>query len=240
MGRGRWAPLSAIFYNDQLAAMAPDEPGTFSVAEAPDSSVRRAPERTMRGDDAGIDRHRAFAFARSPRRSPRGSPPRPDRWVARGRRARRQVLGVPASAVLHSPEGPYVLAVRATATRSTSGRSRSARPSSSKASRWCCRASRAHDAGRRAGDVLRRRGSPPGRQRRRAATERPAVIARSGRLVGARHHWPVIVVALLLADARASWRAAAWRATWSPIWPIPRSAWWPTGWAIPRPMWRRR
>jgi hypothetical protein len=99
--------IAAIFYNDQIEAMAPDEAASFR-ASAP-SAAAIAARRTA---DAPVSRDRSTSLIRF----------RPVRPLARHASASgaigwlevaprpRQVLAVAASAVLQSPEGPYVLA----------------------------------------------------------------------------------------------------------------------------------
>ncbi len=98
--------IAAIFYDDQINAMAPDELASFGRATAPRALSPRAGRPTRRSP--GIGRRRSFASAWRGRSGPRQAAgvvgwldvaPRP-----------RQVLSVAASAVLQSPDGPYVLA----------------------------------------------------------------------------------------------------------------------------------
>ncbi|HVV53360.1 MAG TPA: heavy metal-binding domain-containing protein [Polyangia bacterium] len=99
--------VAALFYDDEIEALDAEEIGTFTPAGAPARgfAVRRLP-----GAATAWDRSTArvrFAFDAGPR----GDAPRAGRagWVELAPRPR-QVLAVPASAVLQSPEGPYVLA----------------------------------------------------------------------------------------------------------------------------------
>ncbi|HWL88568.1 MAG TPA: heavy metal-binding domain-containing protein, partial [Polyangiaceae bacterium] len=97
--------ISAIFYNDQIEVLAPREPGAFSPSSAPKSSisVRRISEPPVPWDSS----------TSRIRFEPDGVPATPAMrasvgWVELARKPR-HVLTVPASAVLQSPEGPYVL-----------------------------------------------------------------------------------------------------------------------------------
>jgi hypothetical protein len=97
--------INAIFYNDQIEAMAPDEAATFVPGRAPGVSV--ALRRTADAS-AAWDRSTArirFRVAKGSRPAVVGQVG----WVEAAPRPR-QVTGVAASAVLQSPEGPYVLA----------------------------------------------------------------------------------------------------------------------------------
>jgi len=105
--------LTAIFYNDQIQAMAADESGTLSLSRSPEITlaVRRTPDPPVPWDrstsaiqfrlDTRVD-HSATARA--------AIVPGDAGWIDLERKAR-DLLVVPASAVLQSPEGPYVLAV---------------------------------------------------------------------------------------------------------------------------------
>lgn len=97
--------IAAIFYADQIEAMAPDEPASFRPGDGAATAV--AARRTT---DAPVawDRSTAlvrFRAARSPAPPTAGAVG----WLEVAPRPR-QVLTVAASAVLQSPEGPYVLA----------------------------------------------------------------------------------------------------------------------------------
>ena len=97
--------ISAIFYNDQIDAMAPDEPAVFSPGDAPalTVTVRRCVDAPAAWDRS-TSRIR-FRAAKGAARFTAGEAG----WLEVSPRPR-QVLGVAASAVLQSPEGPYVLA----------------------------------------------------------------------------------------------------------------------------------
>ena len=113
--------VSALFYDDELAALDDDELGIFTPTAAPQLAfrVRRQPGATERWDRSTSRIH--FRFTPAGRAAPGTLPPRdlpprdlPPRdlnvgWVELAPRPR-QVLAVPASAILQSPEGPYVLA----------------------------------------------------------------------------------------------------------------------------------
>jgi hypothetical protein len=98
--------IVAVFYDDQIAAMADDEPGTFRLADAP---ARTFAARRTADPPAVWDRSTSRIRFRSA--TPRGAGPTAGRtgWLDVAPRPR-QVVGVAASAVLQSPEGPYVLA----------------------------------------------------------------------------------------------------------------------------------
>jgi hypothetical protein len=99
--------VTALFYDDEIAALKDGETGTFTPTAAPavEIALRRvagAPERWDRST-ARI-RFRPLAGRSAPRLSVGEAG-----WVELAPRPR-QVLAVPASAVVQSPEGPYVLA----------------------------------------------------------------------------------------------------------------------------------
>lgn len=104
--------LSALFYVDEIAALAEREAGTFTPADAPGVAL---PVRRLDGPAAPWDRSTArMRFEIMPAVRARGSrraAPAPGRagWIELAPRPR-QVLAVPASALVQSPEGPYILA----------------------------------------------------------------------------------------------------------------------------------
>jgi hypothetical protein len=98
--------ITALFYDDEIAALDDDEAGNFIPTDAPSAAwaLRRAagaPER-WDGSTARI-RFRTVGGAGVRLSAGRVG------WVELTPRPR-QVLSVPASAVVQSPEGPYVLA----------------------------------------------------------------------------------------------------------------------------------
>jgi hypothetical protein len=99
--------VSALFYDDEIAALDDAETGLFAPTAAPQRTfrVRREPGESERWD--GSTSHVRFRFTPANH----GSAPRPldVGWVELAPRPR-PVLAVPASALLQSPEGPYVLA----------------------------------------------------------------------------------------------------------------------------------
>ena len=99
--------IAAIFYADQIEAMAPDEPASFRPG---DGGTRAFAAR--RTADAPVAWDRSTALVRFRAAQPLAPPPADGvvvGWLEVAPRPR-QVLGVAASAVLQSPEGPYVLA----------------------------------------------------------------------------------------------------------------------------------
>jgi len=127
--------ITAVFYRDQVAALRADEPGSFTLTQAPDTTVavRRTADPEVRWDqstsrlrfrpDAAPSNPSSLAAPRdqscpeAPRRGERalertptaGLQPGQVGWLELAPRPR-QVLTVPASAIVQSPEGPYVLA----------------------------------------------------------------------------------------------------------------------------------
>lgn len=97
--------LWAIFYNDQIEALAPGEPATFAPGDAPAATVaaRRTPDAPV-AMDRSTSRIR-FQAAKGTARLAAGR----TGWLEAAPRPR-AVVGVAASAVVQSPEGPYVLA----------------------------------------------------------------------------------------------------------------------------------
>jgi hypothetical protein len=97
--------LEVVLYSDQVQALAADEPGTFSPTLAPKLavSVRRA-DAEVAAWDASTSRVR-FRVDGDGKGVLR---PGQVGWLELERRPR-EVLAVPATALLQSPEGPYVL-----------------------------------------------------------------------------------------------------------------------------------
>jgi hypothetical protein len=101
--------ITAVFYNDQIEAIAAGERGAFSPTRAP--RVVLAVRRTA---DAAVPWDRSTSRIRfHPESIHSGQAARPPAgevgWLELPRKAR-EVLAVPASAIVQSPEGPYVLA----------------------------------------------------------------------------------------------------------------------------------
>ncbi|HET6149901.1 MAG TPA: heavy metal-binding domain-containing protein [Polyangia bacterium] len=102
--------ITATFYNDEIQALDADEPGTLALARAPGTTfaVRRTGDPAESWDRATSrirfrpDTRGGKSASRAPARGDVG-------WIELSPRAR-TVLAVAASAVLQSPEGPYVLA----------------------------------------------------------------------------------------------------------------------------------
>jgi hypothetical protein len=100
--------VTALFYDDEIASVDEGERGTFVPADAPE--VARAVRR-LGAPPAPWDRSTArIRFELLPVRARGAASMAPGRvgWVELAPRPR-QVLAVPASAVVQSPEGPYVL-----------------------------------------------------------------------------------------------------------------------------------
>jgi hypothetical protein len=95
--------IGAVFYKDQIDVMAAEEQGTFSLARSPDVAVpvRRAPDAPESWDES------TSRIRFRPEKSPLH--PGDVGWVELARHPR-DVLAVPAAAILQSSEGPYVLA----------------------------------------------------------------------------------------------------------------------------------
>jgi len=104
--------VEALFYDDEIAALDVGEVGTFTPTAAPTRhfAVRRedGPSEKWDGSTSHL-RFRLTAAARGEKRPRTGAVG----WVELTPRPR-QVLAVPASALLQSPEGPYVLAWKGT------------------------------------------------------------------------------------------------------------------------------
>jgi hypothetical protein len=101
--------VTALYYDDQIAALAAGEKGTFSPADAPDVRfpVRRTADAPVPWDHS-TSRVRFRLEQDRRRRSPSRPAPGQAGWLEVPRKPR-EVLTVPSSAVLQSPEGPYVL-----------------------------------------------------------------------------------------------------------------------------------
>ncbi len=106
--------VTALFYDDEIEALGPDEAGLFVPTEAPGAGwpVRRNADLAARWDSStcrirfrfqGSGDHGTGRARRAPNHAGQVG------WLELAPRPR-QVLAVPASAVLQSPEGPYVLA----------------------------------------------------------------------------------------------------------------------------------
>jgi hypothetical protein len=101
--------VTAIFYNDQIEALDADEPGSLSLTQAPQATfaVRRTADAAIPWDRSTSRIRFRFVTQAGGRAAP---PPRPGQvgWLELSRKVR-DVAGVAASAVMQSPEGPYVL-----------------------------------------------------------------------------------------------------------------------------------
>jgi hypothetical protein len=96
--------VSAVFYQDQIAVIGPGDQGRFTPTAAPSTSLslRRTADAPVRWDDSTV----RIRFRADPsHRLPAGQAG----WLELPRKPR-EVLTVPASAILNGPEGPYVLA----------------------------------------------------------------------------------------------------------------------------------
>ena len=103
--------ISAIFYDDQIAAMEKGDRATFSLTRATERAldVRRTDDAPVRWDDSTS----RIRFRLAPSAARTASLSEGDAgWVELARKPR-EVLTVPASAVLNGPEGSYVLAATA-------------------------------------------------------------------------------------------------------------------------------
>ncbi|WP_394829470.1 heavy metal-binding domain-containing protein [Pendulispora albinea] len=100
--------IVAVLYQDQVAALAPDETGSFVPSSAPKmrATVRRTKDAAAPWDPS-MSRVR-FELDRASK-APAGAPGLVG-WIELSPRPRK-VLTVPAPAVLRAPEGPYVLLV---------------------------------------------------------------------------------------------------------------------------------
>jgi len=101
--------IAAVLYKDQIDALAPDEPGTFALTALPKVSLpvtrlsipSKPWDRSTSVIHFRIDASRAAQQNRQVKVGQAG-------WLTVASKPR-SVLGVPASAVLQEPEGPYVL-----------------------------------------------------------------------------------------------------------------------------------
>jgi hypothetical protein len=102
--------LDAIFYNDQIASLAADQRGTFSLGRAPATTfpVQRTADPTVPWDRS-TSRVRFRLDAAAPADAKAALVPGVVGWIEIEGKAR-DVLTVPAAAILQSPAGPYVLA----------------------------------------------------------------------------------------------------------------------------------
>jgi hypothetical protein len=102
--------ITAVFYRDQVEALAADEPGSFSLTQMPavTLAVRRTPAPELPWDESTSQLR--FRLDDTPASVARAALHAGQvGWLELAPRPR-QVLTVPASAILQSPEGPYVLA----------------------------------------------------------------------------------------------------------------------------------
>src|SRR6185437_10110666 len=102
--------VTALFYDDEIAALAADEAGTFTPTDAPERrfTVERLADVAARWDRS-TSRIRFRLVQSGAKQTPAPPPAGQAGWLELEPRPR-QVLTVPASALLESPEGPYVLA----------------------------------------------------------------------------------------------------------------------------------
>jgi len=100
--------ISAIYYDDQIEAFDADEAGSFSLTRAPSMTfaVRRTADPVVRWDKS-TSRVR-FRLDAAAGKQAASLEPGQVGWLEVARKPR-DVLGVPTSALLQSPEGPYVL-----------------------------------------------------------------------------------------------------------------------------------
>jgi hypothetical protein len=105
--------IEAVFYKDQIDAMAADELGSFTLAGSPGTKLaaRRTADPPVPWDASTARiRFRVDAGGRARGAAPAPSPrPGQTGWLEVAPRPR-QVLAVAASAILQSEDGPYVLA----------------------------------------------------------------------------------------------------------------------------------
>lgn len=97
--------VSALFYDDQIAVIAPGDRASFTPTDAPGSAagLRRTADPPVRWDDSTS----RIRFRVDGRASP--LPAGRVGWLELPRKPR-DVVAVPVSAIVNSPEGPYVLA----------------------------------------------------------------------------------------------------------------------------------
>jgi hypothetical protein len=102
--------ISAVFYRDQADVIAAGEQGTFSLTRAPGVGVpvRRTSDEPLAWDGSTVRIRFRAESAKNEGRSP-ALHAGDVGWLEVAPKPR-DVLAVPASAVLQSPEGPYVLA----------------------------------------------------------------------------------------------------------------------------------
>ena len=102
--------ITAVFYNDQITAIATGDRGSFSPTQAPQVAfaVRRTEDAAVLWDRS-TSRIRFRPDAVRTARAPAPLQPGQVGWLELPRKPR-EVLAVPASAIVRSPEGPYVLA----------------------------------------------------------------------------------------------------------------------------------
>ena len=102
--------ITAVFYNDQIDAIAAGERGAFSRTQAPQGAlaVRRTADAAVPWDRSTSRIRFSPDSIHSGRAAARLHPGEVG-WLELPRKAR-EVLAVPASAIVQSPEGPYVLA----------------------------------------------------------------------------------------------------------------------------------
>ena len=98
--------ISAVLYDDQIDALAPDEPGMFAPTASPATEI---PVTRIAGPPVRHDRSTSMIRFHVEPRPSGGLPLGQVGWLKLASKSR-AVLGVPVSAVLQSPEGPYVLA----------------------------------------------------------------------------------------------------------------------------------
>jgi hypothetical protein len=95
--------VTAVLYDDQIAALDADQAGSFTAANSPDTPIAVA---RISGSAARWDRSTSLVRFHAVHQSPLSSGT--IGRVALGRKPR-QVIAVPATAVMQSREGPYVL-----------------------------------------------------------------------------------------------------------------------------------